>query len=259
MLEEQGAAWFEGAAHRTSAAKPSQLTPALLQVLQTGLFLSHLTWRRRHVAQLPRERFGRGCVSLAIPTGESSAFSDPAGERVRPSQKGSGAGEARRQNRLDAEKGLKAACGSMRSRQIPPSEASNEMGTKAMGRRGWVDEKGTAIYSLDLLYEAATRAKTRIADPRSIYVYLCGVDRKDIPEITIIHAKSTCQIINTGEDPAYISVGFRHGHNDRMSTQRANQVTGISALTIIPWLLSSLHFLHFCGTACYCCYVAGYS
>lgn len=181
MLDEQGAAWFEGAAHRTSAAKPSQLTPALLQVLQTGLFLSHLTWRRRHVAQLPRERFGRGCVSPAMRTGESSDFSDPAGKRVRPSQKGSGAREARRQDRLDAGDETKAACGSMRSGRMSPSEASNEMGTKAMGLRGWVDEKGTAIYSIDLLYEAVTRAKTSTADPRSVYVYLCGVNRKDIP------------------------------------------------------------------------------
>lgn len=60
MLVEQGAVWPDGSAHRTSAAKPSQPTPALLQVLQAGLVLSHLTWRRRHVAQLPRERFGRG-------------------------------------------------------------------------------------------------------------------------------------------------------------------------------------------------------
>lgn len=97
------------------------------------------------------------------------------------SKTGSGAGETRRQNRLDAGEGTKAACGSMRSCQIPPSEASNKRGIKAMGRRGWIDEKGTAIYSLNLLYEAATRAKTRTADPRSIYVYLCGVDRKDIP------------------------------------------------------------------------------
>lgn len=97
------------------------------------------------------------------------------------SKKGSGAGEIRRQSRLDAGEGTKAACGSMRSCQIPPSEASNKRGIKAMGRRGWIDKKGTAIYSLNLLYEAATRAKTRTADPRSIYVYLCGVDRKDIP------------------------------------------------------------------------------
>ena len=147
-LQGVAAACPEGAAHRTSAAKPSQPTPALVQVLQTGLFLSHLTWRRRHVPQLPRERFGRDCVcaslsmrSLGIWT-SSELESDPA-----ESNREVGPGEcAELVPGKGDERGLLFR---QKSRWTTPSEASNiTQKGRAQARRGWIDEKGSEIYSL---------------------------------------------------------------------------------------------------------------